>query len=181
LRQQLITVSQGGKQMKGKAEVHEETKQLVIFKLGDEEFGVDILQVREIERLGQGITRVPKSPIFVEGVINLRGEIVPIVDLRKRFGLTVLAIGHDSRVVIVEVSNNQIGMMVDRVVEVLRIPVSAIEMAPSITKGVEAYFLSGVAKIGERLIILLDLERALSAEEMKQLNEVQSEAEAEGN
>ncbi len=163
--------------MRGKAEVHEETRQLVIFKLGDEEFGVDILKVREIERLGQGVTRVPKSPVFVEGVINLRGEIVPIVDLRKRFGLVVHAIGHESRIVIVEVDGNQIGMMVDQVMEVLRVPVSSIELAPSITKGVDAYFLSGVVKIGERLVILLDLERALSAEEIKQLNELQGESE----
>ena len=164
--------------MRGKAEVHEETRQLVVFKLGDEEFGVDILQVREIERLGQGITRVPKSPDFVEGVINLRGEIVPIVDLRKRFGLVVRAIGHESRIVIVEVNDNQIGMMVDQVVEVLRVPVSLIDLAPSITKGVDAFFLSGVANIGgERLIILLDLERALSADEVKQLNELQAEPE----
>jgi purine-binding chemotaxis protein CheW len=163
--------------MRGKNEVHEETRQLVIFKLGDEEFGVDILQVREIERLGQGITRVPKSPAFVEGVINLRGEIVPIVDLRKRFGLVVHVIGHESRIVIVEVDGNQIGMMVDQVVEVLRVPVSSVEMAPSITKGVDAYFLNGVAKIGERLIILLDLERALSADEMRQINELQVKSE----
>ena len=156
--------------MRGKAEVHEETKQLVIFRLGDEEFGVDILQVREIEKLEQGVTRVPKSPNFVEGVINLRGEIVPIVDLRKRFGLVVREIGHESRVVIVEVNKNLVGMMVDAVVEVLRLNVSAIDLAPTITKGVDAYFLSGVARIGERLIILLDLERALSAEEANQLS-----------
>lgn len=163
--------------MRGKAEVHEETRQLVIFKLGEEEFGVDILQVREIERLEQGVTRVPKSPNFVEGVINLRGEIIPIVDLRKRFGLVVQAIGHESRVVIVETNENLIGMMVDVVVEVLRVNVSAIELAPSITKGVDAYFLSGVAKIGDRLIILIDLERALSADEMNQLNELNVESE----
>jgi purine-binding chemotaxis protein CheW len=163
--------------LRGKAEVHEETRQLVIFKLGEEEFGVDILQVREIERLEQGVTRVPKSPNFVEGVINLRGEIIPIVDLRKRFGLVVQAIGHESRVVIVETNENLIGMMVDVVVEVLRVNVSAIELAPSITKGVDAYFLSGVAKIGDRLIILIDLERALSADEMNQLNELNVESE----
>lgn len=161
--------------MRGKTEVHEETKQLVVFRLGDEEFGVDILQVREIEKLEQGVTRVPKAPIFVEGVINLRGEIIPIVDLRKRFGLVVHEIGHESRVVIVEVNNNLVGMMVDAVVEVIRVNVSAVEMAPSITKGVDAYFLSGVAKIGERLIILLDLERALSAEEADQLGEMKTE------
>ncbi|MGE5580935.1 MAG: chemotaxis protein CheW [Bacillota bacterium] len=163
--------------MRGKAEVHEETKQLVVFRLGSEEFGVDILQVHEIEKLEQGVTRVPKSPSFVEGVINLRGEIVPIVDLRKRFGLTVGAIGIESRVMIVEVSGNLVGMMVDAVVEVLRVNVSAIELAPSITKGVDAYFLSGVAKIGERLIILLDLERALSAEEANELTEMKIEPE----
>ncbi len=163
--------------MKGKAEVHEETRQLVVFRLGDEEFGVDILQVREIERVEHGVTRVPKSPAFVEGVINLRGDIIPIVDLRKRFGLVVRSIGHESRVIIVEVNGNMIGMMVDAVVEVLRVNASTVENAPSITKGVDAFFLSGVAKIGERLIILLDLERALSAEEASMLNEMKAEPE----
>lgn len=164
--------------MRGKTEVHEETRQLVIFRLGDEEFGVDILQVREIEKIEQGVTRVPKSPDFVEGVINLRGDIVPIVDLRKRFGLLVREIGRESRVIIVEVLGNLVGMTVDAVVEVLRVNVSAVENAPSITKGVDAFFLSGVAKIGERLIILLDLERALSAEEAGQLKDIGSKPEA---
>ncbi|HOP75155.1 MAG TPA: chemotaxis protein CheW [Bacillota bacterium] len=157
--------------MKAKEQVVEETKQLIIFKLGEEEFGVDILQVREIEKLDQNITRVPKAPAFVEGVINLRGEIVPIVDLRKRFGLSLKPIGSDTRVVIVEINDNLVGMMVDAVVEVLRINVSAIEDAPQITKGVDAYFLSGVAKVGDRLIVLLNLDRALSAEEAKELRE----------
>lgn len=157
--------------MKAKEQIVEETKQLIIFKLGEEEFGVDILQVREIEKLDQNITRVPKAPAFVEGVINLRGEIVPIVDLRKRFGLSLKPIGSDTRVVIVEINDNLVGMMVDAVVEVLRINVSAIEDAPQITKGVDAYFLSGVAKVGDRLIVLLNLDRALSAEEAKELRE----------
>lgn len=164
--------------MKEKVEV-QETKQLVIFKLGEEEFGVDILQVREIERLGQGVTRVPKSPAFVEGVINLRGEIVPIVDLRKRFALAVKEIGSEARIIIVEVNDNQVGMIVDSVVEVIRINVSAIGIAPTITKGVETYYLSGVAKIDNRLIILLNLERALSAEEVKELDTVKAGMEAE--
>ncbi len=162
--------------MRGKLEVREETKQLVIFKLGDEEFGVDILQVREIEKLDQPVTRVPKAPTFVEGVINLRGEVVPIVDLRKRFGLMVHDISNESRVIIVDLNENMVGMVVDSVVEVLRVPVSAIEAAPSITKGVEAYFLTGVAKMNDRLIILLNLERALSAEETKELNALATEA-----
>jgi purine-binding chemotaxis protein CheW len=162
--------------MKGKNEVHEETKQLVVFKLGDEEFGVDILQVREIEKLDQAITRVPKAPTFVEGVVNLRGDVVPIVDLRKRFGLVLHDISNETRVIIVDLNDNQVGMVVDSVVEVIRINVSAVESAPSITRGVDAYFLTGVAKLDDRLIILLNLERALSAEEFKELSTMKSEA-----
>lgn len=167
--------------LKDKVETVEESKQLVIFKLGDEEFGVDILQVREIEKLDQQITRVPKSPAFVEGVINLRGEIVPIVDLRKRFGLVVRQTSNEARVIIVDISDGQVGMIVDAVVEVIRINVSAIENAPPITRGVDAYFLSGVAKIDERLIILLNLERALSPEEMKELESLNTEAQNDEN
>lgn len=167
--------------LKDKVETVEESKQLVIFKLGDEEFGVDILQVREIEKLDQQITRVPKSPTFVEGVINLRGEIVPIVDLRKRFGLVVRQTSNEARVIIVDISDGQVGMIVDAVVEVIRLNVSAIENAPPITRGVDAYFLSGVAKIDERLIILLNLERALSPEEMKELESLNTEAQNDEN
>jgi len=167
--------------LKDKVETVEESKQLVIFRLGDEEFGVDILQVREIEKLDQQITRVPKSPVFVEGVINLRGEIVPIVDLRKRFGLVVRQTSNEARVVIVDISDGPVGMIVDAVVEVIRLNVSAIEAAPPITRGVDAYFLSGVAKIDDRLIILLNLERALSPEEMKELESFKMEEQNDEN
>lgn len=156
--------------MKSKVKVQEETKQLIIFKLGNDEFGVDILQVREIEKVDQTVTRVPKSPSFVEGVINLRGEIVPIVDLRKRFGLVARQVTNESRVIIVEVNENLVGMVVDSVVEVIRVGISNIEETPTITKGVDVYFLSGVAKIDSRLVILINLERALSAEEAKELS-----------
>ncbi len=159
--------------MKEKKEKQEETTQLVLFKLGAEEFGVNILQVKEIEKLDQGITRVPRAPHFVEGIINLRGDIIPIVDLRKRFGLTVPSLGYDSRVMIVEVGEALVGMLVDAVVEVLRIPVSSIEPPPPITAGVNSYYLSGIAKIEERLIVLLNLERALSADEAKELAEAE--------
>ncbi len=139
--------------------------------MGDEEYGVDILQARGIEQLDQGITRVPKAPAFVEGVINLRGEIVPIVDLRKRFGLVVRPIGYDSRVIIVELGGNLVGMTVDAIVEVMRVPSDSIQEAPEIAKGVDAYYLAGVAKMGDRLIVLLNLERALSAQETQELSQ----------
>lgn len=155
-------------------ERREETVQLLVFRLGDEEYGVDILQARGIEHLDQGITRVPKAPAFVEGVINLRGEIVPIVDLRKRFGLVIKAIGYDSRVIIVEVENHLVGMTVDAIVEVLRISSSSIEPAPEIVKGVDAFYLAGVAKIQDRLIVLLNLDRALSAQEAQELSQAKS-------
>jgi purine-binding chemotaxis protein CheW len=149
-----------------------ESRQLVIFKLGDEEFGADILQVKEIEKLEQEVTRVPKSPKFVEGVINLRGEIVPIVDLRKRFGLSVRPIGTDTRVIIVEVNDNMIGMIVDQVSEVLRVNVDSIFPTPEITKTIDSYFINAVAKINDRLVVLLNLERTLSAEEAKELSDL---------
>ncbi len=152
-------------------EVIEETKQLIIFKFGEEEFGVDILQAKEVERLEQEITRVPKAPSFVEGVINLRGDIVPVVELRKRFSLTMKPFTNETRIVIVEINENLVGMIVDAVIEVLKVKVSDIETAPQITKGVDSYFISGVAKIDDRLIVLLNMERALSAEEMNELIE----------
>lgn len=156
-----------------KKTVVEETIQIVSFKLGNEEFGVDVFQIREIVTLDKGITRVPKSPNFVEGVINLRGDIIPIVDLRKRFGLSLPPIGLNSRVIIVEVGEegSRVGMTVDAVVGVSRIPKSALRDAPSITKGVEAYYIAGVAEFDNRLIVLLNLERALSKDEVREINE----------
>ena len=160
-------------QRKEQGEAREELIQLILFKLGEEEFGVNILQAREIEKLDQGLTRVPKAPPFVEGVINLRGEIIPIVDLRKRFGLTLPPVGYDSRVIIVEVRGAPVGMLVDAVVEVIRVPVSAVEPPPPITKGVESQYLAGVAKVDNRLIVLLNLDRALSPEESQELAEAE--------
>jgi purine-binding chemotaxis protein CheW len=155
-----------------KDDVIVESKQLVIFKLADEEYGVDILQVKEIEKLEQAVTRVPKSPKFVEGVINLRGEIIPIIDLRKRFGLAVRPVGPDTRVIIVEINDNLIGMIVDQVAEVIRVNVSDLLPTPEITKTVDSYFINGVAKVNDRLVVLLNLERTLSNDEARELSEL---------
>ena len=150
----------------------DEIVQLLIFKLGDEEYGVDILQARGIEHLDQGITRVPKAPGFVEGVINLRGEIVPIVDLRKRFGRMIGDVGFDSRLIIVEVGGNLVGMLVDAIVEVVRVASSDIRPAPEITRVADSYYLSGVVNVGSRLVVLLNLDRVLSTQEAQVLPEV---------
>lgn len=130
--------------------------QLVTFDVANEEFAVDILAVHEINRMIE-LTRVPQSPPSVEGVINLRGKIIPVVDLRKRFELEVTASTDQSRIIVVEVGPRVLGFVVDRVHEVLRIPDSIVEPAPSMTSSVDTDFIDGVAKLEDRLIILLDL------------------------
>jgi len=146
-------------------------RQVVVFRLGDEEYGVDILQVKTIERL-MDITRVPKAPNFVEGVINLRGEVVPVIDLRKRFGLPQVEKNEDNRIIIVNIDSITVGMIVDSASEVLHLPESQIEAAPAVISGIDSDFISGVGKIDERLLILLNLSKVLKHEEMEQLENI---------
>jgi purine-binding chemotaxis protein CheW len=142
-----------------------ELLQLVTFVVGTEEFAVPILSVQEINRMMQ-ITRVPQSPAFVEGVINLRGKIIPVVDLRRRFGLAQAQESVDSRIVVVEVAGRVIGFTVDRVNEVLRIPTSIVEPAPAMVTGLDTDYVQGVGKLDDRLLILLDLVRLFEGEDL---------------
>ena len=143
--------------------------QLVIFQLGGEEFGVEIMQVQEIIRMPE-ITRIPQSPEYVEGVINLRGKIIVVINLDTRFGLNSKELDDDSRIIIVEVGDNVVGMVVDSVSEVLRLASSNVEPAPEIiSTKIQADYLKGVGKLDDRLLILLDLERVLSDEELSQV------------
>jgi purine-binding chemotaxis protein CheW len=146
--------------------------QLVSFKIGDEEFGVDILQVQEINRM-LDITRVPNAPDFVEGVINLRGRVIPVIDLRKRFNLQQRARDKDTRIIVVELSNKVVGFVVDAVSEVLRIPRDLTEPPPSLAVGINAEYITAVGKLEDRLLILLDLEKVISTEQKEQLAEVE--------
>ena len=142
-------------------------QQLVVFGLGKEEFGIDISQVREIVRI-QTITAIPQSLDFVEGIVNLRGQIVPIVDLCKRFRVENTMTGDASqrRIIVVNMGNQNIGVLVDGVSEILRIPDDSIEPTPPIVaNGVSSDFIRGVAKVENRLIIMLDLERIFTFEE----------------
>lgn len=136
--------------------------QLVTFGLGDEEFGVDILAVREINRMME-LTRVPQSPPEVEGVINLRGKIIPVLDLRKRFGLVGREQNEQSRIIVVEVHGRVLGFIVDRVHEVLRIDRSIVEPAPTMVCSIDSDFIAGVGKLDDRLLILLDLNKLFDA------------------
>ncbi|HCF06210.1 MAG: putative chemotaxis protein CheW [Desulfomicrobiaceae bacterium] len=138
--------------------------QLVTFRIGEEEFGVNILQVQEIIRM-LDITKVPKAPDFVEGVINLRGKVIPVIDLRKRFGLPARERDKMSRIIVVEIGTTVVGFIVDAVSEVLRLPASTVEPPPPVVAGLDAEYISGVGKLDDRLLIMLDMDRLLSRDE----------------
>ena len=142
----------------------EKELQLVSFKLGEEEFGVDILQVKVINRMVE-ITRMPESPAFVEGVINLRDKLIPVVDLRKRIGLPEHAHDKDSRIIIVELEDQWIGFVVDAVSEVLRIPKRITAPPPDMAAGMGEEYITAIGKLEDRLLILLDLDKVFSTEE----------------
>jgi purine-binding chemotaxis protein CheW len=153
----IVKANAGGS---GHRQAHQDLMQLVSFDVGGEEFGLEILRVQEIIRIQQ-LTRVPNSPSFVDGVINLRGKVIPIVALRKCLGLEDRPHDKQTRIVVVEVNGTVLGFIVDSVSEVLRIPVETIEPPPRLGK-VEREYVSGVGKLNDRLLILLDLDRLMS-------------------
>jgi purine-binding chemotaxis protein CheW len=141
----------------------DELLQLVSFNIGEEEFGVDILRVQEINRTLQ-VTRVPNAPEYVDGVINLRGRVIPIVDLRRRFGMEPREHDKNTRIIVVELGGQTLGFVVDAVNEVLRIPRSVTEPPPHFIGGVQEEYITAVGKLQDRLLILLDLDKVLSAD-----------------
>jgi len=145
---------------------------VIVFRLKDEEYGVEVNQVKSIEKL-EHITRVPRTPKFVRGVINLRGVVTPIIDLRKRFELEESVYSESTRIIIVAVGELEVGLIVDAANDVIDIPVDAIEPPPEVVGGVEAAYLRGVAKLDKRLLILLNLDKVLSTEEIKQLDAIE--------
>jgi purine-binding chemotaxis protein CheW len=142
--------------------------QLVTFRLGTEEYGINIMQVQEIIRLPD-IVWVPKTRSFVEGVINLREQVIPVVDLAKRLGVSSEGRTDDTRVVIANIQGNLVGLVVDSVSEVIRIRKEDIEPLPEIMTASNENCLKGIAKLDNRLIILLDLENALSDDDILKL------------
>jgi purine-binding chemotaxis protein CheW len=143
-----------------------EEMQLAVFRVGGEEYAIDIMRIMEIIR-PQKVTRIPKAPEFVEGVVNLRGKVVPILDLRRRFGVdSAQADPKKVRVVIVKMAGRVVGVVVDEVTEVIYMRKDQVEATPDAVKGAGADYLTGVGKFGERLIVLLDMEKVLSGEEV---------------
>lgn len=133
-----------------------ENRQYVVFRLGKEEYGIDIQMVATIEKIMQ-ITRVPKTPEYVRGVINLRGDIIPIVDLRIRFNLPPLEETEDTRIIIVKLDDLSIGMVVDSVDEVVDLMESSIESVTNLNSDLSIDYINGVGKIEDRIITLLNL------------------------
>lgn len=159
---------------------HKEKKRdfhLVTFNLG-EEYGVSIRQVREIIRVN-GITMVPNSPPYMEGVINLRGRVLPVLNLRKRLKLSPKDIGKTSRIVVAETGDKVIGLLVDSVSHVIKVSPESVESAPEEVVEIDTDYITGVGKLKNRLIILLDLEKLLRKENIE-VRKVTDEGDEDG-
>ena len=142
--------------LEGRGEIH----QLVSFHVGTEEFAIDILGVQEIIRMVE-LTPVPNAPHYVEGVINLRGKVIPILDLRARFGLPAGDRTKETRIIVVDIAHTILGFIVDSVQEVLRLPEDLIEPPPTTGRGGSAEFHKGIGRVDGRILILLDMSQLL--------------------
>lgn len=147
-------------------------EKVIVFQLNDEEYAISVQQVGSIERM-QPITRVPQTEDFVKGVINLRGVVTPIIDLRTRFGLEPIDFQHETRIIIVYMKELEVGLIVDAANDVIDIPESSIEPAPEVVGTIDIDYIEGVAKLENRLLILLNLQKVLSNHEMNALRSVE--------
>lgn len=146
-----------------------EDLKVIVFALGNEEYGIEVDKVRTIERM-LPITRVPKTPAFIKGVINLRGVVVPVIDLRGRFGLPETEPTENSRIIIVAVNELEVGFIVDAANDVIDMNTDAIDSPPEVVGGIKAKYLRGVAKMGDdRLLIMLNLAEVLNRSEIIQI------------
>ncbi|MFX3674084.1 MAG: chemotaxis protein CheW [Paenisporosarcina sp.] len=134
---------------------------VIVFQLVDKEYVIPVSQVQSIEKM-MHITRVPKTPTFVKGVINLRGVVTPIIDLRERFELKANPLDDRSRMIMIKVDDMEVGLIVDAANDVLDIPASAIEPQPDVVGSIESEFIAGVAKLDRRLLVLLQLDKVLN-------------------
>jgi purine-binding chemotaxis protein CheW len=150
-----------------------ETLQVVAFRVGAEMYGLDIACVQEIERV-QPITKVPQALSFVEGVIHVRGAIIPVVDLARRFGLEPIVADRQTRIIITSLRGQSVGFIVNAVTEVVAMPAKSIGPAPPLTFDRTRKFIAGMARVGETLVSILSLDQLLSTEEMVQLQQQQS-------
>jgi purine-binding chemotaxis protein CheW len=139
-------------------------RQLILFSLGRGNYGISIDNINEIKKMEE-ITVVPKAPKFIEGVINLRGNVVPVIDLRKRFGMENVEITKKTKIIIVEVGKRQFGVIVDAVAEVVTLAEDQIEPSLPTVSGLKAEFINGIGKINSKLIIILEISKILQSTE----------------
>lgn len=168
----LATVSQNNLELSSSTD--DQLQQYLTFCIGSENFAIGILDVKEIIEMGN-ITRVPMTPDFIRGVINLRGNVVPVVDLSARLGRNISELTKRTSIVLVEVESSEevqmIGMMVDQVNEILEIPEANIQAAPDFGTDIRTEFIKAMGRVGDDFIILLDINRVLSVEELSQINQ----------
>ena len=152
-----------------------DSREMLVFKLGNEEYGVDILKVQEI-RGYEKVTPIPRSPDFLKGVVNLRGSIVPVIDLRVKFGLASVTYDSLTVVIVLRIAGRIIGAVVDGVSDVVQLTPNEIKEAPRLGSMVDSSYLAGVATKDKRMILALDIEKLLSAGELNLLGEAAGSA-----
>ncbi len=157
-----------------KKELSELEGKYLTFILNEEIYGIEILKVREIIGL-MDITNVPQTPDYMKGVINLRGKVIPVIDLRLKFTMQEEEHTQETCVIVVEVDGTSIGIIVDSVSEVSDIEGKSIEVAPRFGQGIDTTFIMGLGKVKEKIIILLDIETVLSAEELEMVEQLSKE------
>lgn len=150
------------------------TLQQVIFKLDNEEYGIDIMKVNGIEKYHE-VVKVPNSPVYVEGIINLRGEVLPIYSLRKKFNLEKKVPDEETKIIVVYTNDMKVGFVVDSVQEILHIDLENIETAPKMVTGISRKYIKSIAKQENRMIILIDIDLVVSDEEKIELGEILEE------
>ncbi len=158
-----------------RAAAREQTLQMINFTVGGDEYAVEIQKVREVINFRE-ITQLPKAPSFVKGIINLRGEVIPVMDLREKFGLSHEGYSPLTNVVIVEIGRKAVGVVVDNVRHVIRVAPSDLAPSPPFIGGLSGRYVNGVAKLGERLIVVLDMDKILTVPEMIELNALETPA-----
>ena len=147
-----------------------DSMQLISFKLGEETYGIEITKIREIIRMGQ-ITQIPEAPRYIKGLINLRSTVIPVIDLRTRFGLAEGELTNESRIMVLNVGSRTIGIVVDAVSEVLRVTGDQISEAPPTVASLGDEYMTGLVRLEEQLLILLDVDKLFGEERLAEMDE----------
>lgn len=152
--------------MKEKTESLSTSIQVVCFKIGNEEYGIEILKVQEILKVPK-ITKLPKSLNYILGVIDLRGKVIPIIDLSKKFGIVSERLSENSRTIVVDIEGKKVGLAIDSVSHVVKVNSSEIEPPPPVVKGISGKYIVGIAKLETGFVVILDISKIFSSDELK--------------